>query len=145
MTARDVVVGLDGSPRTEMVLRSALELADATDARLVVVHIVQLPPEMPVSMWGANPEEMIGQILRGARHRIESALRGVPARRLHDVVVQLGVPWRQLCEIATARDASTIVIGAHGYGALERMLGTTASKVVHHADRPVLVVRRPKE
>jgi nucleotide-binding universal stress UspA family protein len=144
MSSKDIVVGLDGSPRTEAVLRAALELAGATDARLVVVHVVQLPPELPASLWGANPEEMIGQVLRGARRQVDGWLRGVPARRLHDVIVELGVPWRQLCEIATARDASAIVVGAHGHGALERIVGTTASRVVNHADRPVLVVR-PKE
>ncbi len=144
MSSKDVVVGLDGSARTETVLQAALELAGAMDARLVVVHVVQLPPEMPVSLWGANPEEMIGQVLRGARRQVDGWLRAVPARRLHEVIVELGIPWRQLCEIATAREAAAIVVGAHGYGALERILGTTASKVVNHADRPVLVVR-PKE
>ena len=34
-----------------------------------------------------------------------------------------------------------IVIGSHGYGAIDRVLGTTAAKVVNHADRTVLVVR----
>jgi nucleotide-binding universal stress UspA family protein len=34
-----------------------------------------------------------------------------------------------------------IVIGSHGYDALDRLLGTTAAKVVNHADRSVLVVR----
>jgi nucleotide-binding universal stress UspA family protein len=34
-----------------------------------------------------------------------------------------------------------IVIGAHGYGIVDRILGTTAGRVVNHADRSVLVVR----
>ena len=42
---------------------------------------------------------------------------------------------------APARAADLIVIGAHGYGRLDRLLGTTASKVVNHADRDILVVR----
>ena len=40
--------------------------------------------------------------------------------------------------------ASVIVIGSHGYGGLERLLGTTAARVVNHADRAVLVVRSPE-
>ena len=36
-----------------------------------------------------------------------------------------------------------IVIGSHGYGGIDHLLGTTAARVVNHADRPVLVVRGP--
>jgi hypothetical protein len=35
------------------------------------------------------------------------------------------------------------VIGAHGYGVIDRVLGTTAVKVVNHLDRSVFVVRAP--
>jgi nucleotide-binding universal stress UspA family protein len=34
-----------------------------------------------------------------------------------------------------------IVIGSHDYRLIDRIIGTTAAKVVNHADRPVLVVR----
>ena len=34
-----------------------------------------------------------------------------------------------------------IVIGSHGYDTLDKVLGTTAAKIVNHADRSVLVVR----
>jgi nucleotide-binding universal stress UspA family protein len=33
------------------------------------------------------------------------------------------------------------VIGCHGYSGLDRVIGTTAGKVVNHADRSVFVVR----
>jgi nucleotide-binding universal stress UspA family protein len=42
---------------------------------------------------------------------------------------------------ARAIGADLIVIGSHGYGGLDRVLGTTAARVVNHADRSVLVVR----
>jgi universal stress protein F len=34
-----------------------------------------------------------------------------------------------------------VVIGSHGYGGLDRVLGTTAAKIVNHASCSVLVVR----
>ncbi len=52
-------------------------------------------------------------------------------------------PWDGICRAAREHDADMIVIGSHGYGALDRLLGTTAAKVVNHADRNVLVVRTP--
>ena len=37
--------------------------------------------------------------------------------------------------------ADLVVIGSHGYGGLDRLLGTTAAKVANRAPCSVLVVR----
>ena len=37
--------------------------------------------------------------------------------------------------------ADLIVVGSHGYSGIDHLLGTTAARVVNHADRSVLVVR----
>ena len=49
--------------------------------------------------------------------------------------------WDGICHAARELDVDLIVIGSHGYGAIDRVIGTTAAKVVNHADRNVLVVR----
>jgi nucleotide-binding universal stress UspA family protein len=41
-------------------------------------------------------------------------------------------------------DAALVIIGSHGYGGLDRVIGTTAARVVNHADRTVVVVRPPQ-
>jgi nucleotide-binding universal stress UspA family protein len=41
-------------------------------------------------------------------------------------------------------EAALILIGSHGYSGLDHLLGTTAARVVNHADRSVLVVRHPE-
>ena len=40
-----------------------------------------------------------------------------------------------------ARRYDLIVIGSHGYSGIDRLIGTTAAKVVNHAKQSVLVVR----
>lgn len=55
--------------------------------------------------------------------------------------MQVGVAWDGICSYAKEHDVDMIVIGSHGYGILDRLVGTTAAKVVNHADRSVLVVR----
>ena len=54
-----------------------------------------------------------------------------------------GVAWDAICTAAKEVDADLIVIGSHGYGVIDRLLGTTAAKVVNHADRSVYVVHDP--
>ena len=46
-----------------------------------------------------------------------------------------------ICGAAPTTDAGLIVIGSHGFGSLDRVFGTTAARVVNHADRSTLVVR----
>ena len=52
------------------------------------------------------------------------------------------MPWEGVCRVARERQVDLIVVGSHGYGgAMDHILGTTAAKIVNHADRNVLVVR----
>jgi universal stress protein F len=61
--------------------------------------------------------------------------------RLEKLVAAFATPWDGICRAGREEAADLIAIGSHGYGGLDRLLGTTAAKVVNHADRNVLVVR----
>jgi nucleotide-binding universal stress UspA family protein len=57
-----------------------------------------------------------------------------------------GPVWRTIVESAERHDAAAIVMGSRGLTGLRSMLlGSVSGGVVHHADRPTLVVRRPGE
>ena len=54
-----------------------------------------------------------------------------------------GPVWKTILELADRHDAAAIVMGCRGFtGIRSVLLGSTSSAVVHHADRPVLVVHR---
>lgn len=59
--------------------------------------------------------------------------------------VRLGQPADVVCDLAKELSADLVVIGSHGYGTVERLLGTTASKIVHRAPCSVLVIRAKAE
>ncbi|MEE8457062.1 MAG: universal stress protein [Acidimicrobiia bacterium] len=46
-----------------------------------------------------------------------------------------------IMELAAEIDADAIVIGSHGHGAFQGLLGSTGAKLVRRAKRPVLVLR----
>jgi nucleotide-binding universal stress UspA family protein len=46
-----------------------------------------------------------------------------------------------IMQVAAAADIDAIVIGSHGGGAFQGLLGSTGSKLVRRARRPVLVLR----
>jgi nucleotide-binding universal stress UspA family protein len=135
-----LVVGLDGSPHQDKVLEAALSTANG-DSRLLLVRAVTLPIEVPHRVLAVSPNE-VGPILeKSAQEDMQRMAERVPAARLEGVQVEMGTPWRTLVEAAKRIRADLIVIGSHGYGGLDRLLGTTAAKVVDHSPCSVLVVR----
>jgi len=57
-----------------------------------------------------------------------------------------GAIWATIVEQAELHDAATIVMGSRGLTGLRaRLLGSVSAAVLHHADRPTLIVRRPRD
>lgn len=56
--------------------------------------------------------------------------------------VRVGIPFVEIIKAAREVEADLIVLGARGkHSTMERLLGTTAERVVRKGDRPVLIVR----
>ena len=136
-----ILVALDSSPRAIDVLVTAVALARSTGGKLRLLRAVGLPPELPANVWAMPQSQIVETFLATAKRELELLAREVPPELLHGATAQVGVPWDAICSYAREHDVDLIVIGSHGYGTLDRLLGTTAAKVVNHADRPVLVVR----
>jgi nucleotide-binding universal stress UspA family protein len=52
---------------------------------------------------------------------------------------------RTVMAYASSIDAELIVIGSHGHGRFEGLLGSTGTKLVRHAKQAVLVLRNPQD
>jgi len=75
----------------------------------------------------------------GVRVALKAGLKAEPVP-----VQATGSVWRTIVEIADRHDAAAIVMGSRGltrWGSM--LLGSVSSAVVHHADRPTLVIRQP--
>jgi len=60
------------------------------------------------------------------------------------VVKATGPIWKAILETADRHHAATIVLGSRGLTGLRSiLLGSVSNGVVHHAERPALVIRRP--
>lgn len=142
---KKLLVGVDASPVARMVLKEAIELARRTGTKLVLFRAVGVPVELPIEAYVMPPDTLPELLQREAQRGLEALAREVPPELLAGARVGIGTAWQAICEAARAEDADMIVIGSHGYGVLDRLLGTTAARVVNHADRSVLVVRPSKD
>lgn len=137
------MVALDGSKRAAGVLAAALRLAELADATLVLFRAIGVPPDMPPELFKVT-DLTVEDVLRNNAHtEIARLVADVPPARIEAIDTELATAWDGICRAARRHDVDLIVIGSHGFGGLDRLLGTTAGKVVNHADRNVLVVRTP--
>jgi nucleotide-binding universal stress UspA family protein len=74
-------------------------------------------------------------VLDEAKHQAEAAGAAV------ELELVAKKPSQAIVEVAEKRDARMIVVGSYGEAPLKGMiLGSTPNKLLHLADRPVLVV-----
>lgn len=139
---KKILTCLDASPRAPRVLAAAVALAEPTGAKLTLFRSVGLPPDIAqLDVIGLSPNEVVERLVGAAKAELTNFAEQIPEALRGGVEVRIGTPWDAICTEAKTRDVDLVVIGSHGYGGLDRLLGTTAAKVVNHADRSVLVVR----
>lgn len=140
---RRIVVGVDGSPSSEVALRHAIGQAKAWEAELVAVAGVPLGTGAGILAWlpsQIDHEQVLADIKAGLDvivDRFEAENPGMTIKR-H---VLDGSGAELLTEFSTAADL--IVVGSRGRGGFRGLLlGSTSQAVLHHSACPVLVVTR---
>jgi nucleotide-binding universal stress UspA family protein len=126
---REVLVATDGSAGSRAALRFLSIFQLVRDRRVLLLHAVR-------DLGEDRPE----QHAEAARILAEAAQVLLP-HPVERAVVE-GDPARQIVATARRRDVDLVVLGARGLGALGRLLlGSVSETVLHHADRPVMIVR----
>lgn len=136
-----ILVCLDASPRASTVLAAAVDLAKRTGARMALLRAVGLPPELEKIVSVDLGADVVETLQTKAKEDLDLLAQDVPKPLIESIHIHVGTPWDTICREAKDLDADVVVLGSHGYGGLDRLLGTTAAKVVNHCDRSVFVVR----
>jgi nucleotide-binding universal stress UspA family protein len=136
-----VLAALDGSSRSRGVLAAAVAAARAHSGRLVLMRAVGLPADVPQEFWKTTDKPFLDLLEEQARMFLVQQQAEVPATLRGGVHVVVGAPWQAICRTVQTVHADLLVVGSHGYGGIDRLLGTTAAKVVNHSSCSVLVVK----
>ena len=91
--------------------------------------------------FGVTPDGFLQVLLDEAKKQIDAIAAKLPPEFVHGSETRVGTAWSAICEAATEHNVDLIIVGSHGYTGIDRLLGTTAAKVVNHAECSVLVAR----
>jgi nucleotide-binding universal stress UspA family protein len=142
-TYDEILIPTDGSDSAERAARHGAVLAEAYDA---TVHALSVVDERNYDgdLLGEEDAVEAGRTAaeRDARRAVE-AVAGIVGESVSvSTHVSVGVPSKAILAAVSDVDADLVVMGTHGRTGIERfVIGSVAEKVVRRADVPVLTVR----
>jgi len=134
-----VLVAVDHSDVAQRALAAARDLALLSKGEVWVLHLRE---REVIAQMGDVPSESAADAKSPVKDAVEALTQaGVTAHgEVRDTT--FGHAAREILEDAKEHDVGVIVMGTRGRSDLTGLvLGSTAHKVIHLADRPVLVVR----
>lgn len=140
-----ILAPTDFSPGADLALAWAMDLRDAYDAEITILHVVDYglagAASMPTGMAAATA---YGQMVDAMRREADASMaRVAKAYPRAARVVRDGSPRTVILEAAKELGASLIVMGTHGRTGLAHIFfGSVAEYVVRHSRIPVLTVRQ---
>jgi nucleotide-binding universal stress UspA family protein len=141
---KPILLATDGSPSADAATREAIDLARAFAAPLVVVSVAQavLPLYGGYYGYGEIAADLrkteaahVAKTLADVRERAETAEVECRPLALEGPVAD------EICRVARELRPRLVIVGAHGWGRVGRLLhGSVSTHVLHHSPCPVLVV-----
>ncbi|MEW5826349.1 MAG: universal stress protein [Candidatus Bipolaricaulota bacterium] len=144
LPVKKVLCPTDFSDPSARGLAAAVEIAQAENAELLIVHVVGTIPavESPSGAAAFDIASYQDELVRSARAALEERRRrrvpeGVKARTL----VSVGDAAHEIARIAEDEGVDLIVVSTHGKtGWRERIFGSVAEKIVRLARCSVLTI-----
>ena len=130
-----VAVDLSNSAQSTALLKKATQLIDA-GGEIRLLHVLE---EVPSYIAAELPRDLSDRRQAEARMELKTLAGGVDARV--EVEVRSGAASGQILQSAEDSNADLIMIASHKPGLSDFFIGSTAARVVRHAQTSVLITR----
>ncbi|MEB3289566.1 MAG: universal stress protein [Leptolyngbya sp.] len=159
---KTILVALDSSSLRQTVFEQALDLAKATQAKLMLLHVLSAyeegSPGIPIRSYQAYYPVLDDAVWKDYQKRWQTfeANRLAMLQREVEQAQAVGVeaefsqaagdPATTICAVAQSWGSDLIVVGSHRRRGLgELLLGSVSNHVMHHATCSVMVVHSGPE
>lgn len=142
MNYENIVIAIDGSKASEKAFNKAVDIAKATNAKLVLTHIVDTRTFATAEVYDKSLSERAEKYARDLLNEYVENAKEAGVVNVESVL-KYGSPKVAIAkEVAPEYDADLIVVGATGLNAVERFLiGSVSESVARYAKCDVLIVR----
>jgi nucleotide-binding universal stress UspA family protein len=143
---KNILCPIDYSVYSEMALKYAIEFAEKYQAKLYLVHVldIRVYDINDPDLYNVNivDEETINKL----RERLLKCVNEDTKSKISvEAIIIQGVPFAEIIRTAKERKIDLIVLGTHGRTGLSHaLMGSVAEKVVRKAPCPVLTIRHPE-
>lgn len=140
---RNILVAVDGSEESVVILGKALDLIGNGNVKLNVVLVFEpllgnYSFELNMADFEQLQQQHQEQVAKKMRELAAAKFPALPADAIHFV---RGKPAAEIRRMAEDTGADLVVIGSHGHNPIRAVLGSTANAVLHGIHCDVLTVR----
>jgi len=138
-----ILVTTDCSPQSKRVVDYAFELKQLFGCELYLIYVIELTSAVKFGIRQGYFTDATSKMRTWAKHQLENL---TPHQYVKDAsvhwLVEEGLASDKIAECANAYDVDLVVLGAHGYGPVQKhFVGTTTDKVLTKVSRPLLTVK----
>jgi nucleotide-binding universal stress UspA family protein len=137
MMYKTILVTLDGTPTDRAILDHVKQLAHFMQSRIVLLHVADGWAARTFGPDAISPEITADEAyLKTIRAELQSA--GIPA----EAELAYGEPAQEIIKWIQKKGCDLVAMSTHGHRFIgDLFLGTTATKVQHKVNVPVLLLR----
>jgi nucleotide-binding universal stress UspA family protein len=145
MAFKNILVAVDGSKESDKAIEVAAELAQKFEAKITLLHVVNVPEPGQVPGTSEKPDKAIrDRLIEEGKKILGRAIQTTRRKAVASEKISFGYPADTIVKEASALNADLIVMGSRGTTGIRRiMLGSTAEKVLRWSSVPVLIVKEP--
>jgi nucleotide-binding universal stress UspA family protein len=138
-----ILVTTDCSPYSKTVVDYAFQLKQLIDCELLLLYVIELSNAIKFGIRQGYFTDAVSKMRTWAKNQLENLTPNqfVKDNSVHWLVEE-GPVSDKIAECANAFDVDLVILGAHGYGPVEKhFVGTTTNKVLTKLSRPTLTVK----
>jgi nucleotide-binding universal stress UspA family protein len=144
-----IIIATDDSPFSMNMINDFANRPLPADTKVKIISVYEKAPNMYRAPMGVLMEQYAtadANSLKFAKNAIEKAAISIknqnPELSIITAAIE-GIPKKVIVDEAEAFDADLIILGSHGYGAIDRfLLGSVSQSVALHAKCSVEIVRK---
>jgi nucleotide-binding universal stress UspA family protein len=138
-----ILVTTDCSPYSKTVVDYAFQLKQLIDCELFLLYVIELSAAIKFGLRQGYFVDAVSKMRTWAKNQLENLTpdQFVKDNSVHWLIEE-GPISDKIAECAEAYDVNLVILGAHGYGPVEKhFVGTTTNKVLTKVSQPILTVK----